>query len=89
MSSEDIPSCFNLGIMYAIGGFVEKDLDAASFYLSLVYRNAHKIPKFSHYEQQAKDYLDQSGIELQSPPYIHGDKEQDPTTAELSNVYPQ
>jgi antitoxin component YwqK of YwqJK toxin-antitoxin module len=87
--TEDIPSCFNLGIMYAMGDFVEKNLDSASFYLSLVYRNAHKIPKFSHFEQQAKDYLEQYGIALQSPPYIYGDKELDPTTAELSNIYPK
>ena len=87
--NEDIQSCYNLGIMYAMGDFLEKDLDASSFYLSLVYRNARKYPKFSHYEQDAKSYLDNNSIALQSPPYIHGDKEQDPAVAELFNVYPK
>ena len=50
--------------MYAMGDFLKKDLEAASFYLSLVYRNAHKRPKFAHFEQQAKDYLEQNGIAL-------------------------
>ncbi len=84
---EDISSCYSLGVMYALGGFVKRDLKAASFYLSLVYRNAHKIPKFAHFEQQAKTYLEESGIAIQSPPYIHGDKELDPNTSELSNIY--
>ena len=81
-----MPSLFNMGLMYARGDFVEKDLETASFYLSLVYRNAHKTLR-QEYEKFALDYMQENSIELQSPPYFLGDKELDPKTAEFSNVY--
>ena len=81
-----MPSLFNMGLMYARGDFVEKDLETASFYLSLVYRNAHKTPQ-PDYEKFALDYMQENSIEQQSPPYVLGDKELDPETAEFSNVY--
>ena len=81
-----MPSLFNMGLMYARGDFVEKDLETASFYLSLVYRNAHKTPK-PDYEKFALDYMQENFIVQQSPPYVLGDKELDPETAEFSNVY--
>jgi len=81
-----MPCLFNMGLMYARGDFVEKDLETASFYLSLVYRNAHKTPQ-SDYEKFALDYMQENSIEQQSPPYVLGDKELDPETAEFSNVY--
>ena len=79
-------SLFNMGLMYARGDFVEKDLETASFYLSLVYRNAHKTLQ-PDYEKFALDYMQENSIEQQSPPYVLGDKELDPETAEFSNVY--
>ena len=81
-----MPSLFNMGLMYARGDFVEKDLETASFYLSLVYRNAHKTPQ-PDYEKFALDYMQENFIVQQSPPYVLGDKELDPETAEFSNVY--
>ena len=64
-----MPCLFNMGLMYARGDFVEKNLETASFYLSLVYRNAHKTP-CPEYEKFAMDYMQENSIELQSPPYV-------------------
>lgn len=81
-----MPCLYNMGLMYAQGDFVEKDLETASFYLSLVYRNAHKTTH-PEYENFAQEYMQENSIEQQSPPYVLGDKELDPESSEFSNVY--
>ena len=78
--------CYNLGIMYAMGDFVEKNTKTASFYLSLVYRNAHKT-EFPELKNDAINAMKEHSIEMQQPPYFLGDREMDPELAELSNIY--
>ena len=78
--------CYNLGIMYAMGDFVEKNTKTASFYLSLAYRNAHRT-EFPELKNDAINAMKEHSIEIQQPPYLLGDREMDPELAELSNIY--
>ena len=78
--------CYNLGIMYAMGDFVEKNTKTASFYLSLAYRNAHRT-EFPELKNDAINAMKEHSIEMQQPPYFLGDREMDPELAELSNIY--
>ena len=79
--------CYNLGVIYALGDFVKKDLKAASFYLSLAYRNANKIEYSKELKNLVINAMKDHSITFQEPPYSHEDKELHPALAELSNIY--
>ena len=79
--------CYNLGVFYALGDFVKKDLEAASFYLSLAYRNANKIQYSKELKNLVISAMKEHLVTFQEPPYYHEDKELHPALAELSHIY--
>jgi len=79
--------CYNLGMMYAMGDFVKKDTNTASFYLSLAYRNAHKTKFPKKLKDLVINGMKQHSINFQEPPYYIEDREMNPQLAEFSNIY--
>lgn len=79
----DSISAYNLGVMYSLGSFVEKNNGVASEWLSLAYNNSNDIAFDKHIEEFAKKF----GIHLKLSPNLIEDPELYDLTYEFKDAY--